>query len=412
MRTTGPRSRRGSVYLVVLATMSVALLAVSAGMLVTRIHASRSSALADAAQATRNAQAGVQAALVVMNRDTAWRSAAPDPFVSMSSGSDKFTVTIADPGDANLADSAEDTVEITAAGIVGSARRVYSVRVTPSSTPHPCLSYAILSQKTVSFGTSNLWAFLPIHSNENFSATSSTINATATAGGTITGGFSPAGVGGQPVVTLPTIASVVAAYTAIGSSGPLGGIGPQTIGQVVIGPNNPPLGLSANAHGVYVIDSQNKRLTIQNARVHGTLIVINNTAGLRLTSSVIIDPSTPGYPALITDGDLTITINGSDLSEANQNVNFNPVGASFEGSADSDRTDVYACEIRGLIYAAGNITMNGAMSHTGVLMSGGSITTNSHTYIHRGVAPTAAPPGFTIGGGLIVDRSTWRREMD
>jgi hypothetical protein len=163
---------------------------------------------------------------------------------------------------------------------------------------------------------------------------------------------------------------------------------------------------------VYVIDCGGKRLTISNARVHATLVLINNTLGVRLTSNVIIDPSTPGYPAVITDGDLTITISGSDLSEAAQNVNFNPVGAAFEGSADSDTTDVYACEIRGMIYAAGNVTMSGAFSQTGPLIVGGTLTANSHTLIHRGVTPAVPPPGFTTGGSLVVDRSTWKREMD
>jgi hypothetical protein len=406
------KARRGSVYLVVLATMSVGLLAVSAGLLVTRIHAGRSAALAESAQATRNAQSGVQAALRAIELNAAWRSAASNPFLSMSKGDDKFTVALSDPGDANLSDSAEETVLIRAEGISGGARRMYSVRATPALTPHPCLSYALVADKAVTFGSSHWWTALPIHSNTSFSATSSTITASATSVGTVSAGFTPAGVGGQAAVALPTMASVVAAYTAIGSSGLLGGTGPQTIGQVVIGPNTPPSGLSANALGVYVIDCGGKRLTIQNARVRGTLILINNAAGVRLTSNVMIDPATAGYPALITDGDLTITISGSDLSEAAQNVNFNPVGEAFEGSADSDKTDVYACEIRGLIYAAGNVTMSGGVSMTAPVLTGGTVTTTSHTMIHRGVAPTTVPPGFTIGGGLVVDRSTWRREMD
>jgi hypothetical protein len=405
-------ARRGSVYLVVLATMSVGLLAVSAGMLVTRVHAGRSGVLAESAQATRNAQAGAQAALVTIGRNSGWRSAASDPFFSASSGQDKMIVSISDPGDGNLSDSAEETIEIEAEGTSGSARRVYRVRATPTSTPHPCLSYAMVIDKAVTFGSTNWWAYLPIHSNVSQYASASTINASATSVGTVSSGFTPAGVGGQPAVTLPTMASVIAAYTAIGSSGLLGGGGPQTIGQVVIGPNNPPSGLSANALGVYVIDCGGKRLTIQNARIHGTLVLTNNTAGVRLTSNVMIDPATAGYPAVITDGDLTITVSGVDLSEATQNVNFNPVGAAFEGSADSDKLDVYACEIRGLVYASGNITMSGGVSMTGPLLSGGTLTTTSHTLIHRGVSPTVVPPGFSVGGGLVVDRATWRRVVD
>jgi Tfp pilus assembly protein PilX len=406
--------RRGSIYVIVLATMSVGMLVVSAGLLAARVHAGRAAALADADRATRLAEAGLGAALKKIETTTAWRSGATDPFESIPFGDDKVKVRLTDPADANVTDDATETIEIQSVATVGGARRIVSVRATPVVQAEAAMSYAILAQGAISFtGTSTFWAELPIHSNASVSTALSTVEATVTAVGTVTGtGYTPAGSGGATAVTMPLMASVIAEYEAIGSSGPLGGSGPQTYSNLLISPANAPGTLSTNASGVYVMDCGGKRLTLSNCRINGTLVLKNATAGVRVTSNVTWDPAVAGYPALIVDGVLTITVDGSDLSEANQNVNYNPIGAAYEGSADSDKTDVYACEIRGLVYASGNVTMSGAVSLAGPLIVGGTLTTNGETAVLRGVVPSSGPPGFRKTSTLLVDRSTWTRVVE
>ena len=160
------------------------------------------------------------------------------------------------------------------------------------------------------------------------------------------------------------------------------------------------------------MDCGGKRLTLTDCRINGTLVLKNATAGVRVTSSVMWDPAVPGYPALIVDGVLTITVTGGDLSEATLNMNYNPIGASYDGSADSDKTDVYACEIRGLVYASGNVTMSGAVSFAGPLLVGGTYTTNGEVAMMRGVTPLVGPPGFRRASSMLVDRSTWTRVVE
>lgn len=396
------------------ATMSVGMLVVSAGLLAARVHAGRATALADADRATRLAEAGIGAAIKKIETTSAWRSGATDPFESIPFGDDKVKVRLTDPIDSNMTDDATEMVEIRSEATVGGARRVVRVRVTPVIQPDAAMSYAILAQGAISFtGTSLLWAELPIHSNTSVSTTSSTVEATVTAVGTVTGsGYTPAGTGGAAAITMPVLASVIAEYEAIGSSGILAGSGAQTWSKVLISPANAPGTLSTNASGVYVMDCGGKRLTIADCRINGTLVLKNASAGVRLTYSFMWDPVIPGYPALIVDGPLTITIDGSDLSEPTKNFNYNPIGAAYKGSADSDETDVYACEIRGLVYASGNVTMSGAVSLTGPLIVGGKLTTNGVTAVLRGVVPSSGPPGFCKTSTLLVDRSTWTRVVD
>jgi hypothetical protein len=179
-----------------------------------------------------------------------------------------------------------------------------------------------------------------------------------------------------------------------------------------VGPLNPPWLLSSNSAGVYVIDCQGRRLTISDSRINGTFILKNATAGVRVTSSVIWDPVTPGYPALIVEGTLSITMDGADLSEATVSKSLNPATMPFEGSADSDTVDRYPSEFRGLIFSSGNMTISGSLATTAPIFSNGTITTSSLTAVSRAVKPVNGPPGFRGLPRFFVDRESLARTVD
>lgn len=410
------RFRRGSVYLIVLSTMSVSLIAVTAGVLATRIHAGRASALADAALAARAAESGVEAALVSAQQGLVWRTAhdTTSPQAHLTVGSAAVDVYITDPVDGALRNDASQLVEIKAVATLGNARRIYTVRATPNPAPHASLAYAILAQGNIVMTSATIWSKLPIQSNGSVTASTSAVEAPVRAVGTVSGStYTPAGSGGATAVTLPAIADVIAEYAMIGSSGTMSGSGATTLANEIISPVNAPWALATNASGVYVIDCQARRLTIENCRINATLILRNATAGVRITDSVIWDPPMAGYPALIADGALSITMSGDDVLESNKSKSFNPVGAPFEGSADSDLLDQYPSEIRGLIYCSGALSFSGAGSYTAPILVGGTATITSLTATFSGAAAAQGGPALRVASPqFLVNRSAWVRGVD
>lgn len=408
-----PRARRGSVYLIVLSSMSVALFTVTAGVLAARAHAARASALADAQAASRAAESGLEAVLASMKQTIAWRQTVSGPF-SFTLPDGAVAVALSDPVDGRLADDSAGVVELLATGTKNNARRLIKVRATPNLLPHNVMSYGLLVSGAVTFTTSSWWSRLPIHSNTSIGTSGTcSITGTMTAVGAVpSSGITPAATSGAAAVTLPVYADVLSEYAAIGSTGTMSGTGAVSLQYALISPVSPPWALSANTAGVYVIDCAGRRLTIQDCRINGTLICKNATGGVRITGTVLWDPAVAGYPCLLTDGAISITTTGDDLSEATASKNFNPIGAAYNGSADADTADVYPSEFRGLIWAGGALTMSGAFASQGPLIIGGTATITNTTGVTRGVTPTSGPPALRASPDFSIDRTTWARQVD
>ena len=76
----------------------------------------------------------------------------------------------------------------------------------------------------------------------------------------------------------------------------------------VLGPSVNPFGVGTNAHGVYWIDCAGNRITIERSRIRGTLVLINPGSGSSVGSGPINwSPAVPGYPALVVNGDFTLS---------------------------------------------------------------------------------------------------------
>jgi hypothetical protein len=400
-------ARRGSVYLIVLSVMSIGFLAVTAGILATRVHGSRAETLAEARTARQQATGGLEAGLSLLRYDTSWRRTFAGTLVQIEGSLGKTTVTAVDSLDGVVQGSESDPFRVTATAQHGGARRIMSVLATPNLISSDLLGFSIVANGAITLSSSTAWIKQPAHTNGTITLTSSTVEGTFTSSGVAQGAANY-----RAAVTLPVIADVIAAYEAIGSTGTMSGSGTTTLNGTFVGPLNPPWLLSSNSAGVYVIDCQGRRLTISDCRINGTFILKNATAGVRVTSSVIWDPVTAGYPALIVEGALSITMDGADLSEATITKSLNPATMPFEGSADSDTIDRYPSEFRGLIFASGNMTISGSLATTAPIFTNGTITTSSLTAVSRAVKPVNGPPGFRGLPRFFVDRESLARTVD
>lgn len=414
---TSPRrnahDRRGSIYLIVLSSMSVALFTVTAGVLAARAHAARAAALADAQAASRAAESGLEAALATMKQGVVWRQSVAAPF-SFTFPDGAATVALSDPVDGRLADDSAGVVELLATGTSGSARRLFKVRAAPNLLPHRVMSYGVIVSGAITFTGTSWWTRRPIHSNTSISTTgTNSINGPVCSVGAVSGStFSPAPTTGAAAVTLPAFADVVAEYAAAGSTGTMSGTGAVILQYALISPANPPWALSSNAAGVYVIDCAGRRLTLQDCRINATLICKNASAGVRITNTINWEPASPGYPCLLADGPISITGGGDDLSETACGKNFNPLGAPYNGSADADTTDTYPGEFRGLIWATGALSMSGGFASQAPLIIGGAATISNAVGVTRGVTPASGPPGLRASPEFFIDRTTWARQVD
>ena len=115
------RSNRGSVYLAVLGTgLIVSVLALSA-LALQRVQNRMLTASADVRQAQLNAEAAIELGLLTIKSDPNWRTTYANGtwFSNRSTGVGSCTLSVTDPVDASLADSATESIVMTGIGSAG-----------------------------------------------------------------------------------------------------------------------------------------------------------------------------------------------------------------------------------------------------------------------------------------------------
>jgi hypothetical protein len=149
----------------------------------------------------------------------------------------------------------------------------------------------------------------------------------------------------------------------------------KAVYRTVVSTGTNPFSVTSNSNGVYVLDCGGNDITISDCIIVGTL-VLRNTGTVRVGSGPIQwRPARPGMPALVVNGDLVLSFSRFGLTERELNVNLNPSGTPDEnGSTDSSMNDTYVPEIRGLIYASGDITLAGDLRIKGTVISGDDMT--------------------------------------
>jgi Tfp pilus assembly protein PilX len=164
-----------------------------------------------------------------------------------------------------------------------------------------------------------------------------------------------------------------------------------------------------NPQGIYWIDCSGNRLIIERSRIQGTLLIINPGPNSCVAPGPINwSPAVAGYPALLvnadnaTDANFSIRASNRALSEAEQEVNFNPAGASYDfanvlcSPTDTTANDIYPSEIRGLIAVRNAFTFQNYPLVRGQVIIGGDIA-NSSGELDVQYLPDSLlnpPPGF------------------
>jgi len=112
------------------------------------------------------------------------------------------------------------------------------------------------------------------------------------------------------------------------------------------------------------------------------------------------------------EGNLIIKPNSAtgSLSESTCNTNFNPVGAPYSGATDSDKSDQYPDEIRGLVHVKGTLRFQQTARIVGVVICEGTVTCeDTNTIVHDASLYANPPWGYTYVEGMKVSPGSWKQ---
>jgi hypothetical protein len=183
----------------------------------------------------------------------------------------------------------------------------------------------------------------------------------------------------------------------------------------VLGPGLNPYG-TANSDGVYVWKSTND-VTLKNCRIYGTLVVVCPGKKLVVDGSVLLQPISNDFPALIVDGDIEFRFSSATaLSEATVGINLNPAGAPYQGQTDTDKTDTYPSEIQGLVHCTGDINWTSDNIIRGAVISEGTdssdafkIDTAKATIVYDGTIYNSPPQFYTSQVKMIPQANSYKQ---
>jgi hypothetical protein len=184
----------------------------------------------------------------------------------------------------------------------------------------------------------------------------------------------------------------------------------------VLSPDNNPYG-AADPDGIYIIDNPGIDIEILECRIVGTIIVRNPGYQVEIIDYINWEPARGNWPALIVEGNLFIHILAGDLTETIARTNLNPPGTPYQGSTDGDTSDSYRNAMAGILYATGNVTIDGgnrgnSFDLEGLLICGGWCRIEREAVLVFNYDNSAAlnpPPGFGPGDASSIVGGSWRR---
>lgn len=344
--------RNGFSYIAVLGTSLIVGTMALGSLSVLRIQSRASLDAINSIKARENGRTAAELGRFNFSNDPNWRTTYSNGilFTNRSTGNGKMSATIQDPVDNNLGDHPHEPLRLNISATQGRSVQSFQVDLAASAIPMDVLKNAVHSWTNLRVQSSGTLAVYgaPVcisGSLTNDNVIDGDVSATAISKqGTVTGKVENA----APILDLPAN-SVPTKYMDIGTQFTNR---VNLIEKAVISPGYNTFA-PLNASGVYIVRPTNNT-TIRNTRIHGTLIIVLAATSHRVTigENVFFEPAVPGYPALIVQGnlDLSYRSDGETLSESVLATNFNPAGAPYGNTSDSDKLDTYPSEIRGLIY--------------------------------------------------------------
>jgi len=402
--------RIGSAYALILGVSAVLMVIGLAAVSVSRVDTRSVSADNDWSESQTLALSAAEHALIRISTTENWRSRL-SASVSVAMGNGRMRWQVTDDADGKLADDVEEPVLIVAGGEVGQSSYKLGLRCFIVGEPLEALSRSLCA------GDDILLA-----SGAQLTSTDGVISANDTL---LTSKWSSRVVGdveakkvywkfnvtgyvskNASAKDMPN-SRVVEMYHELATD-----ISGQTyIRRQAIGPGQNPWG-SPNASGVYYLNAPSANVTIRDTRLLGTLIVRCNR--LTISGNVLMENFRKDMPVLIVDGDLTLDYEstGVEFREEDEDTNFNPAGVPYEGSSDSDKSDWYPSEIRGLVHVRGDLILDSTALVRGAVVCEQDVQCNGTNEIMHDADLSERPVlGYTSGDGYL-HRERWTRILD
>jgi hypothetical protein len=393
------------------------------GAVAVRSTARSTTLRSDTSDARFLATAGIEAVRAVIASDSNWRTNRSNgtwfsnvSLVASGAGAKtpgNFTVSVVNPSGA-LNRSSSDSVTITSVGAARTATHTLSATLgVTASAAYTCVNTSAFAAVQVNVNSASITASGQILSTNGLivaSLTGNNVPVDVESGLLSTGlvGFT----GKNTVLSTPRTYPDSTAFDWYSSNGtsitytslPSGQSG-RIIDRQLLSPTANPFGATAS-NGIYVINCGGGKLTIQDSRIVGTLVVLNASLVV-VQNSVNWAPASSGMPALMVQGPLQLAYTATNLNET-LGVNFNPSSTPYPyvgGTSNSNQTDSYPSAITGLVYASGDITTSNSITVHSLITRGTlniSGTLNLRSDFRYASSP---PPGFCSYTFGILDNS-------
>jgi hypothetical protein len=421
--------RRGSTYVMVLATAMILTVVGMAAIAIRRVRVRSADDTNSFATARRLAFSAAEHATVRINADTNWRSTFSGAAVQQTVNDGAFSWRVIDPVDGDLGDDPSEAATIVATGTHKDASYTLKLEVTVSTGS--VLDYAVLGDADVEIkkdkvvlisGASIACNDQVIVKNKaaltgDICAIGSRIEGQAVHNGTVTVLDDPIDM---PSASLLNTYKALATTIDIGGSGKGGPKGGGKIEGVLLSPTSNPWG-TPNADGVYYINTNGSDLEIKKTRIYGTLIVDTGKGKVKIggkDGAVLIQNFRSDYPSLIINGKLEVELESAstNLTEADAKTNLNPAGSPYQGEADSDSADSYPNEIHGLVHAFGETKFKKTTILRGAIICADKIKFEGDCQVFYDSALSLNPlVGYGSGGSggaSKVEPGSWARQVD
>ncbi len=404
-------------YVAVLgSTMVITVIGLSALMLA-RVERISAEGTADLSAARFYAQSAIEMGQHRIRQDSNWRqtytSGAWESDRALGSG--RYTLEGIDPVDSNLSNSPSDPVLLRGTGFEGQSRYKLQVTMVAKSKALTCLQVAMHAGSVLTFSSATVQSNqVTISTNDSATATSANVypkvEVVTAASGTTYWSGSTTGITPRTMPAATVFDSYILSGTAIAISSIPSVQGVKTIEKAILSPNFNPFGFGEkNANGIYVIDCLGGNLRIRNARIVGTLIILNPGV-FSIQQSVNWEPAIANYPSLMVRGNAELAFITTALSETASNYNYNPAHTPYAGAFNSTSTDTYPSIMKGLIYASGNVTTKNSVTIDGVLVIGTTLSAaNTLSLSYLSTFYDNPPPGFGGAPEMMISPGTWKQ---
>lgn len=396
--------------LVLGATMLLTVLGLAA-ISVSRLERTVAAEMLAANDARLGSASGLEVGVAAIEGDLASRLRMDAVLVDgVDVGRATLTVRASDAVDGDLTNSEQDPVTVDSTAVVDGLTFVTTAAFDPVFVASPRLAYGVSAEGGIAFSSATAFSSSGFFSGGDVAAATSTVTGEVRAAGAVRGStYASTTTGGVDTIKVVD-ETVFTTWAASATRITLASIPNKRIRDVVLGPNANPYGVG-NPSGIYIIDCAGSDIEIRDARIVGTLILIDSGPGSAIREAVTMEPARADAPTLLVKGKMTFAMTGVDLAETLANVNMNPAGVAYDGVTDTDKTDVYASVIAGLVYVSDNVVTSGVNSFDGVLMVGGTLQVGGTlTVWHQTSAST--PRGFQQFSNWSMDAATLKRTVE